>query len=421
MFDAYTHPRFRFTASRLPEFNFLAVIDQYLESKPMKKYLALWLCLGFSLNAAAQTPEQVCGAALQPRDAALHESCVRVKVSVKTLYGVERTDDMLVTHFKPDGAGPFPLAVMNHGRGPNRDKPDRVRYTGIARYWVQRGFAVLVPTRLSYGATGLTPDTEDSGRCDTKNYRPMMDAASEQVRAAISMAAALPWVDVRRVVVMGQSVGGFTSVAVSGKNYPGVLGTINFAGGSGGDPLNRPNNPCQAFKIGDTMAHYAKTARVPMLWLYAPNDKYWGEQHPKDWFAQYNAAGGKAQFIALPQVGAASDDGHGAISRTTAFWEPKVDAFIRQLGFSIPEFAPLPTVEQLPQLNATQRDVYQKFLSARVPRAMAIASNGGAGWASGDDDNGLEASDRALTFCNPRGAGACKVFAVDNRLVGDAR
>lgn len=371
-------------------------------------------------SGAQQPPEQVCSASLQARDAGLNEACVRVQVSVKNMYAVQRTDFMLFTHFKPAGSGPFPLVVMNHGRGPDRANPARVRYTAIARYWVQRGFAVFVPTRLGYGATGIDPDTEDSGGCNNKNYFPMMHAASEQVRSAIAFGASLPWVDTQRVIVMGQSVGGFTSVAVSGKNYPGVLAAINFAGGSGGDPKARPEDPCQAYKIGETMADFAKTARVPMLWLYAPNDKYWGEKHPKDWFEKYNAAGGRAQFFALPQVGASSDDGHGAISRTTATWEPVLDAFVRKLGFAFQAPAPLPTAEQLPaHLTSAQREVYQRFLAAGLPRAVAFAPNGAAGWASGDHLNGAEsnAADRALSNCQARGASGCTVFALDSALV----
>ena len=382
--------------------------------------MAAALLMGSHAARAQPAPESVCGAPLQARDAGLNEACTRVQVSVKNLYGIERNDFMLLTHYKPKGDGPFPLVVMNHGRGPDRANPARVRYTGIARYWVQRGFAVFVPTRLSYGATGLTPDTEDSGACSNKNYRPMMDAASEQVRSAIAFGKSLPWVDTQRVLVMGQSVGGFTSVAVSGKNYPGVLAAINFAGGSGGDPVGRPEDPCQPHKIGDTMAHFAKTAAVPMLWLYAPNDKFWGEKHPKQWFEHYNAAGGKAQFVALPQVGAARDDGHGAISRTAAFWEPKLDAFIRQLGFNFQADRPLPTADALPaSMIAAQKEVYQRFLAAGLPRAVAFAPNGAAGWATGDHFNGAEsnAADRALAHCQARGANSCTVFAIDRTII----
>lgn len=206
---------------------------------------------------------------------------------------------------------------------------------------------------------------------------------------------------------------------MSGKKYPGVLAAVNFAGGSGGDPKGRPENPCQAFKIGQTMAYYAKTATVPMLWLYAPNDKYWGEQHPKEWFAQYNAAGGRAQFIALPQVGAAGDDGHGAISRTSEFWAPLLDSFVRQLGFSLPNFTSLPAVDQLPQLTLAQREVYQRFLQVGVPRALVLSSNGGAVWANGEFVNDAESNpaDRALAACASRGAARCTLFALDHALV----
>jgi dienelactone hydrolase len=140
-----------------------------------------------------------------------------VPVTVKNLYGREFTGNMFVTHYKPRGAGPFPFVVMSHGRGPNRQESVRQRFVDVARFWIARGYAVFVPTRLGYGATtGPDVDLEDSGPCNKKNYVPMMEAATEQVLLTIEFAKKQAWVDPKGIILMGQSVGGFTTVAAGG-------------------------------------------------------------------------------------------------------------------------------------------------------------------------------------------------------------
>ena len=288
-----------------------------------------FLSTSLALLSFASQAQNVCVAEPDPRWSDIYETCATVAVSVKTMYNRTISGGMFVTHYKPKGDGPFPLVIMNHGRSAdNRASPPRQRYPDIARFWLKRGYAVFVPTRLGYGATVVDGDPEDSGKCDNKNYFPMMDAASEQVRAAIEFGKTLPWVNTQRVIVMGQSVGGFTSVAVSSKRIPGVVAAINFAGGSGGDPKNRPNNPCEPNKIAQTMASFGKNSSVPMLWFYALNDLYWGADHPKAWHKAYVSAGGKAEFVQLPISG---DDGHSAISREMAIWQPKIDEWLKTI------------------------------------------------------------------------------------------
>ena len=55
----------------------------------------------------------------QPLDASLHESVATIEVDVKDFYGKEETGKIAVTQFLPDGDGPFPILILNHGRAPN--------------------------------------------------------------------------------------------------------------------------------------------------------------------------------------------------------------------------------------------------------------------------------------------------------------
>ena len=86
---------------------------------------------------------------------------------------------------------------------------------------------------------------------------------------------------------MGQSFGGTPAITIAAKNIPGVLATINFAGGGGGRPDTHPEEPCGADRMSELFANYGGTARIPTLWLYSENDKYWGQTLPRSWLERF--------------------------------------------------------------------------------------------------------------------------------------
>lgn len=168
--------------------------------------------------AFAQTPAQEEGGSTPQLAADMRETIDKVPVKVQPLFGDARSGEMIVTHFKPAGDGPFPAVIMHHGRsGTDRANPGRWRYTNIARYWTRRGVAVFVPTRLGYGDTGLEPDPEETGPCGAKRYGVAAESTNVQSLAAIEFALKQPWVDKHKVIVMGQSMGGFATVVAMGE------------------------------------------------------------------------------------------------------------------------------------------------------------------------------------------------------------
>jgi hypothetical protein len=79
-------------------------------------------------------------------------------------------------------------------------------------------------------------------------------------------------------------------------------------------------------------ADLGKTARVPMLWIYAENDMYFGPDLPREWFKAFEQEGGVGRFIELPPQG---DDGHLTFSRSPSVWKPLVLDFLRARGFKV--------------------------------------------------------------------------------------
>lgn len=366
----------------------------------------------FALHAQTATP------AGQIFSQDMREEIVRISVTVKDMYNRQETRPVPITIYRPAGDGPFPLFVLNHGR-PTTDRrtaQGRFRPDHAARYLVGKGFVVLVPMRVGYWETLGDFDPEDSGPCNNKRIEPTSIAASEQVLATVEYARTLPYVDTSRWLVGGTSMGGLTSVGTVGRNPKGLLAGINFAGGSGGDPVKNPGRPCSPHQITRYWSGLAKHASVPMLWLYWQNDKYWGAEIPKEWHKAWVDGGGKAEFVSFPPAG---EDGHVGLTIDMNAWLPVVDEFLNKLGFTQPAivtrpaargFAELADVGKVP--SATGRaGGYARFLEARQPRAFAVGEKGGWGFATGDYATG-----KAIGNCQRSGE-TCKLYAVDNDVV----
>jgi dienelactone hydrolase len=117
-------------------------------------------------------------------------------------------EEIPVTVSKPEGAGPFPAVVIVHdcsGLGP--------RSSGAPARWARelgaRGYVTVIPDSFT---TRGHPD----GVCTDASPSRGEVAPSRRVRdayAALSHARALPYVDGRRVALMGGSHGGSTTLA----------------------------------------------------------------------------------------------------------------------------------------------------------------------------------------------------------------
>jgi len=394
------------------------VTDSYAKGKTHMRYLvALSFLLTFSHQASAQDvqpapPEQL--------SLDIREAIVRVPVTVKDAFNKEITGDVLVTTFRPQGPGPFPLVVMNHGRDSGtRAQAPRPRFEPIARFFIRKGFAVAVPQRLGYGVSASAGDPDDHTGCQNPRYQPAGDAAAVQVLAVVEHMRKEADIDPSRLVIMGQSFGGFTTVAAAATKPDGLVAAINIAGGSGGNSVTRPGNPCRAHLLEYTYAAWGKTATAPMLWMYSENDQYFNPKNARAWFDAFTKAGAKAEFKLMPPFG---DDGHALLERANDLWQPVVDEFLARHGFTTPGVMDKPAVTGLgkaldaaavPLISSKRRDEgYSRYLAAKSPKAFALGSGGIFGGAWGDD-----AMSKALGLCQRRTGLPCKLYAVDNDVV----
>jgi dienelactone hydrolase len=259
------------------------------------------------------------------------EEAVRVPVNIEATAGVVVEHQMVMTIVRDTKQKKSPYIIIHHGRP---ESPIRFavmgqqRYPANANYFVSKGFVVLIPTRIGYGLTG-GPDVEYTGECDNKNYLRGIAPLVSETKQILSYAKKLPYVDTSRGLVLGESFGGIGAIAMASSDLSSVLGVVNISGGDGGS-LEHLEKPCRPDQLSDTFAQYGKTNRVPSLWMYSQNDRYWGTRYPKQWFDAFKRAGGKAEFVNLP---ADKNNGHYIFVRNPEAWHPAFETFIRQLGF----------------------------------------------------------------------------------------
>ncbi len=236
---------------------------------------------------------------------------------------------MDATVFRPVGEARAPLVVVNHGSPDNaaeRPRMTRPRFTAISSFFLSHGYVVVLPLRRGYGVTGGRW-AEDYGRCDTPDYvRAGLETAAD-IRAAIDYMTTQPFVAPGRTIVVGQSAGGWGTLALSSLNPPGVPAMIDFAGGRGGHQ-SVPGGVCGPDFLVKGAAKFGSTARVPLLWITTANDSFFEPGLVTRMVTAYNGAGGQATHRAL---GAFGKDGHSLASSEAGagIWEPLVSGFLK--------------------------------------------------------------------------------------------
>ncbi|HEY4166311.1 MAG TPA: CocE/NonD family hydrolase [Reyranella sp.] len=235
---------------------------------------------------------------------------------------------MDATVFRPSGNAKAPLMVMNHGSpAASSERPGMKRptYTAVSSFFVARGYVVVLPLRRGYGATG-GHWAEEYGRCNNPDYFDAGLRTAADIRAAIDYMRGQSFVAPNRTVVVGQSAGGWGTLALSSLNPPGVPAMIDFAGGRGGHQPGVGN--CEPSALVKAAAKYGSTARVPLLWINSANDTFFEPNLVNRMVEAYTKVGGQAVHRPVAALG---KEGHSLASSDSGapIWRPLVTEFLQ--------------------------------------------------------------------------------------------
>ncbi len=247
------------------------------------------------------------------------------------------------TLFRPD-ADPknpnkkFPLIVINHGT----DEATRLAvsmpvYYWLSRWFVERGYAVVLPQRRGHGATGGTL-SEAVGTCTNPDHYESGNIAADDIAATINYMSAEPFIAPKETIVAGISTGGWASLAVAARNLPQVQAIVNFAGGRGGHAYGQANAICGEADLLSAAHLYGDKAREPTIWFYARNDSYFGPPLAEKLAQAWSAGGGNVEEHILPAYGS---DGHTIADDRQGWdiWGPSLDQFLTKVRGSTVEVA----------------------------------------------------------------------------------
>jgi dienelactone hydrolase len=249
----------------------------------------------------------------------------------------DRATMMWTTLYRPPGAGPFPLAVINHGTTQNELQRAGYRipeYPALTEWLVAHGFAVAVPQRPGHGKTGGTY-FEDQGGCANADFRKAGLNTAGSIAASIDFLNFQPFVRKKSAVAIGQSAGAWGALALASQHYPPLKAVVAFAPGRGGRIDGEAGKNCAPDRlIAAARLFGERTTEIPSLWLTAENDSYFRPELSKKLADAYRLAGGRAQYHLLPPVG--KDDGHDLIQARegVALWAPLLEKFLKALSLS---------------------------------------------------------------------------------------
>jgi dienelactone hydrolase len=317
---------------------------------------------------------------------------------------------------RPDDGAAHPLAVLNHGSPRNADdRPTQSPY----RMWpeavafARRGWTVVVPMRRGYGAS-QGEWAEGYGSCSNPDYAAAGRQGASDIAAVARFMSGQSYVSKGKWISVGHSAGAFATVALAADAPSDLAAAIAFAPGRGS---TAPDGVCGEKQLVAAFAQYGKTSRVPLLWVAADNDHFFGPRLVPLLTGAFTSAGGKLSFVKTAAFG---DDGHQLFTTASGIpiWSPIVDRFLAANDLALRnrliDVTP-PNVAAPAGLSGQGRETFKTYLESGPNKAFAVAEGSSRfGWATGRR-TADDARKAAMDYCTSGAQAKCRVVNVNNR------
>jgi carboxymethylenebutenolidase len=166
--------------------------------------------------------------------------------------------------FRPDGPGPFPLVVYNHGSRAADARSERpLEY--VARLLLPQGYAVLVPERRGYGKSEGATLVEEIGTDRGAKFVARLEAEARDALAAVDYVTGRPELrlDAKRMAMVGYSFGGMVTTIAMGRDRRFAAAVAQAPGAR--NWIDKPD-------IQGALMKAARLIRTPMFCAVAEND-----------------------------------------------------------------------------------------------------------------------------------------------------
>lgn len=313
---------------------------------------------------------------------------------------------------RPDDGKPHPLAVINHGSP--RDAAGRPTMSPY-RLWPQavafarRGWVAVAALRRGYG-NSQGEWAEGYGSCSQPDYASAGRAGASDIAAVARYMSGQSYVSQGKWISVGHSAGAFATMALAADPPHDLAAVIAFAPGRGS---TTPDAVCGEKQLVAAFSQYGKTSRVPLLWVAAQNDHFFGPRLVPLLTGAFSNAGGN---VTLVKTAAFGDDGHQLFTTASGIpvWSPIVDRFLAANNLALRDRlidVTLPNVAAPPGLSSSGQETFKTYLESGPNKAFAISGGSRFGWATGRR-TADEARKAAMDYC---ASAKCRVVNVNNQ------
>ena len=239
--------------------------------RPTLSLFAVTAALATSLLAAQPAPQP----AAKPAPAQGVPVKQRTELSAelrefrKTAIPVQFPSNGLTLHgwiYKPQGTGPFPAVVWNHG-----SEQEPTAHPDLGKFYTSHGFVLFLPVRHGHRPSPGeyiqdVVDRYQSQALDRTSFQrkvvELQDVYNEDVVAAITWIKEQPFVDKKHIVVTGCSYGGIQTLLTAEQNL-GVSVFVSFAPAA----MSWAN-----VELQKRLLTAVRAAKAPVFLLQAEND-----------------------------------------------------------------------------------------------------------------------------------------------------
>jgi dipeptidyl aminopeptidase/acylaminoacyl peptidase len=231
----------------------------------------------------------------------------------------------LVLHgfiYKPDGKGPFPAVLWNHG---SERRPGWL--PELAPLFLTKGYAFFIPHRRGQGRSpgeyvmDLLDRANQLGGAQARSRKlvELMDLHLQDQIAALTYLKDLPEIDPQRIAVAGCSFGGIQTLLIAERGL-GLRAAVDFAGAAQ-TWRNAPD-------LRELMLQAARQSQMPVLLIQAKND--YDVAPSRELAAEMEKAAKPHALQIFPSFGKSNQEAHEFCIHGGELWAPQVFSFLDQ-------------------------------------------------------------------------------------------